>query len=124
MKSSIEDLPVVYDIPQGLSQAEHWGGMTVSATKIRHSFDGAPLFKGLPDDQCQVPHWGYVIKGKYRIKFADHEEEYNAGDLYYIPPGHTPIVEEGLEYIEFSPTDKVSEQAEVVGQNMQAMQGG
>ena len=27
----------------------------------------------------------------------------NAGELYYMPPGHIPIMEEGVEYVEFSP---------------------
>ena len=26
--------------------------------------DAAFLFKGAPDDQCQAPHMGYVLKGK------------------------------------------------------------
>jgi hypothetical protein len=123
MKSSIEDLPVAYDLPQGVSQSTEWGGMIVSAVKIRQGFDGAPLFKGLPDDSCQVPHWGYILKGQMRLKFADHEEVYSAGDLYYIPPGHTPVYEVGLEYITFSPTEDMSKQTEVIERNMQALQG-
>ncbi len=38
----------------------------------------APLFQGLPDDRCQCPHWGYVIKGELRYRFASHEV---AGDV-------------------------------------------
>jgi hypothetical protein len=26
---------------------------------FREDFDATPLLKGLPDDQCQCPHWGY-----------------------------------------------------------------
>ena len=42
-----------------------------------------PLFVGLPDDRCQCPHMGYVIKGKLKFAFADGNEElYEAGDAY------------------------------------------
>lgn len=123
MKSSIQDLPVIYDLPIGMSRGTEWGGMNVSVGEVRQNFDGAPLFKGLPDDRCQVPHWGYVLEGRFRLKFADHEEVYKAGDVYYIPPGHTPIYEEGLVFIEFSPCEENAKQTEIIGRNVQAMMG-
>src|SRR5438552_3775562 len=52
------------------------------------------LFKGLPHGRCPAPHWGYVIKGQIRIIDADREEVLRAGDLYYLPSGHTAVVEE------------------------------
>ena len=51
------------------------------------------LFVGLPDDHCQYPHMGYVIKGKLRFTFADgREETYEAGDAYFAPPGLRPTL--------------------------------
>lgn len=123
MKSSIQDLPIIYDLPIGVSRGAEWGGMTVSVVEARSTIDVAPLFKGLPDDRCQVPHWGYVLQGTFRLKFAGHEEVYNAGDVYYIPPGHTPVLEEGLVYVEFSPSEENAKQTEVIGRNVQAMMG-
>jgi hypothetical protein len=35
--------------------------------------------------------------------YADREEVLRAGDLYYLPSGHTAIVEEDFESVEFSP---------------------
>lgn len=67
--------------------------------------DAAELFRGLPDDRCQCPHWGYVLTGRVVFRFADREETYEAGDAYYAPPGHTPIVFAGTELVEFSPTE-------------------
>ena len=122
MKSSIKDLPVLTDIPQGTSRAVEWGSMTVGAVEVRQTIDLAPLLKGLPDDRCQCPHWGYVIKGRMRINLVDHEEICGAGDLYYIPPGHTVVLEGGTEYIEFSPTDELSKSQEVIERNLQTMQ--
>ena len=60
---------------------------------------------GLPDEpRAQVPRWGYVIDGKVTFRFAGREETDQAGDAYYVPPGHTPVHHAGAEIVEFSPT--------------------
>jgi hypothetical protein len=92
--------------------------MTIEAGDIRHSIDITPLLKGLPNDRCQCPHWGYVLKGQIRYTYDDHEEVYSAGEVYYAPPGHTAVLEVGCEYIELSPTDELSKAMEVVELNM------
>lgn len=124
MKSSIQEMPIRVEIPQGTSRSVEWGSMTVGAANARESFDIAPLLVGLPDDRCQCPHWGYVIKGRLRATFADHEEVYETGDLYYISPGHSVAVEGGTEYIEYSPTEELCKSQEVIDRNLEAMQGG
>ena len=44
---------------------EHFdGGYTVGFETYGADADLAPFFKGLPNDQCQCEHWGYVVKGK------------------------------------------------------------
>ena len=95
-------------------------GYTVSFEAYHADVDPAELFRGLPDDRCQCPHWGYVVSGRLVIRFADREETYNTGDAYYAPPGHTPVVSPGTEVIEFSPTAALSETMAVLGANMQA----
>lgn len=57
----------------------------------------------LPGGMCQSPHWGYVVKGRVRVKYPDHEETYSTGQAYYLPPGHIPVIEEDSEFVEFSP---------------------
>ncbi len=121
MRSSLSDIPVTAEMPEGTLRYIEWGGMTVEAGKFKKAIDPGPLFKGLPGDRCQCPHWGYVIKGKIRYKFADREEVYKAGDVYYAPPGHLPVIE-AAEWVEFSPTDLLNKTMEVVGRNMAAMQ--
>jgi hypothetical protein len=39
-----------------------------------------------------------------RATFADGEETVPAGDLFYLPPGHTVAVQHDVEYVEFSPS--------------------
>jgi hypothetical protein len=120
MQALREDLPLVADMPEGIIRQVNWGDMTVETAGLRQDVDVGPFFKGLPDDRCQCPHWGYVLKGRLRYRFADHEEIYSAGELYYAAPGHTPFLEAGCEYIEFSPTDELSKTMEVVERNMRA----
>ncbi len=124
MRSSIEDMPVTMEVPQGTIRQVAWGGMNVGYAEVRQPIDVAPLLKGLPDDRCQSPHWGYVIKGQVRYQFPDREEVYNAGDVFYAEPGHSAIMDPGCHYLEFSPSDEADKTAEVVARNIQAMQGG
>ena len=61
-----------------------------------------------------------MLKGKVRFRFADHEETYEAGEAYYVPPGHTPVHYAGAEIVEFSPTKVLGETIPVVMENLQA----
>jgi hypothetical protein len=96
------------------------GGYTVAFETYTQDSDPGELFKGLPDDRCQSPHWGYVIKGKVTFKTADGEETFEGGDAYYVGPGHTPVLYAGTEVVEFSPTKELQQTVEVVMKNMEA----
>jgi hypothetical protein len=90
--------------------------------EFRVDIDARPLLKGLPDDRCQCPHWGYVIKGKMTMQYPDREESYEAGESFYCPGGHAPIKHEpGTQIVQFSPTRQLRETEAVLMKNMQAM---
>ena len=79
--------------------------------------------KGLPDDPCQCPHWGYA-KGRMTARYADRDEVYEAGEAFYSPPGHIPVANEpGTEFVWFSPTEALRTAEAVMAKNMQEMQG-
>ncbi len=118
MHASRQDLPVAAEMPEGKIRLVSWGTMSIEVGDVRQNIDAAPMFKGLPDDRCQCPHWGYVLKGQMRYKFADHEEVYSAGEVYYAAPGHVTFLEAGCEYIEFSPADEYRKTMEVATRNM------
>jgi hypothetical protein len=103
-------------------RSEVLDGYMVNFQTFLGDVDPAPLFKGLPDDRCQCPHWGYVFKGKITFRYADHEETFEAGDAYYAPPGHVPLISEGCELVEFSPADEMAKTGEVLERNYQASQ--
>ncbi|GAA5119168.1 hypothetical protein [Haloechinothrix salitolerans] len=94
------------------------GGYTVCFESHSADADLAEVFRGLPDDRCHFPRWGYVVSGKVGFRFPDREETYTAGDAYYVPPGHTPVHYAGAEIVEFSPTDLLGEAMGVVMRNV------
>jgi hypothetical protein len=99
-------------------------GYTVNFVSFRQDVDGSPLLKGLPGDRCPCPHWGYVLKGRLTYRFADHDEVFEAGDAFYLPPGHVPVAEAGTELVQFSPSQQLREVDAVMVKNVLAMQGG
>jgi hypothetical protein len=105
-------------------QEAEWGEIHVGFETYTEEFDIAPLLKGLPDDMCQCPHYGYVLKGRMRVRYADREEVVEAGDAYYMAPGHAPVMEAGTEVVEFSPADEYRKTMEVAERNLAAMQEG
>ena len=98
-------------------------GYTLSFVEFRQDIDATPLLKGAPDDRCQCPHWGYVVKGRLTFRYADREEVFETGDAFYTPPGHAPVKHQpGTEIVMFSPAEELKETNAVMAKNMQAMQ--
>ena len=115
MYESKNNLPVVMDVAGAKSQLIKWGEMNVTRMQIVKGVDFTPMLRGLPDDLCQCPHWGYVLKGALHVRFSDGREEVIKADkLYYLPPGHTAWVDEDIDFVEFSP----SEESDVVLQHI------
>ena len=86
----------------------------------KQDIDPAPLFAGLPGDRCPCTHWGVVTAGRMVLRWQDHEKTYVAGDAYYAPPGHLPLLTAGTSLIEFSPTNELEVTMAVLERNMTA----
>ncbi len=97
-------------------------GYTIQFVSFRADIDGTPLMKGLPGDACPCPHWGYVLKGRVTYRFADHDEVFEAGDAFYLPPGHIPLADAGSEILQFSPSDELQVVAATMTRNAMQMQ--
>ena len=97
------------------------GGYSVCFESHTADADLAALFRGLPDDRCQLPRWGYVLRGTVTFRFAEREESFQAGDAYYVPPGHTPVHHAGASIVEFSPTDVLRQTMPVVMDNLRGV---
>ena len=66
---------------------EEVDGNAIEFVHFKQDIDSTPMLKGLPDDQCHCPHWGYVLKGKVTFTVDGKEEVMEPGDAFYMPPG-------------------------------------
>jgi hypothetical protein len=120
MQAALNELPLTLEALGCTSRDAEWGDMNVAYERLAAGLDTRPLFVGLPDDRCQCPHWGYLLRGRLRVLYADREETVRAGQAYHLPPGHNIVVEEAVELVEFSPGDAYARTLEAVGRNLAA----
>jgi mannose-6-phosphate isomerase-like protein (cupin superfamily) len=99
-------------------------GYTIDFVTIRETHDLAPMLKSLPGGNCSCPHWGYVLKGRVIVRYDDHEEVLEAGDAFYMTPGHAPEAEAGTELIQFSPADELAATEAAIATFMQTAHDG
>jgi AraC-like protein len=122
-KASQESITEVRDFGVAEDRAGDLGGYTANFVSIRQDHDLASLLSGLPGGRCPCPHWGYIVRGRVTVRYAGHEEVYEAGDVFYMPPGHVPAAVAGTEIIQFSPSDQLQEVEAAMARRMQQMQG-
>ncbi len=118
MHGSRNEIPVALEAGKAYCRDVIWGKMNLGFEGFPAGMDTTPLFNGLPDGKCQCPHWGYVIKGKIRVKYSGREEEISAGEAYYMEPGHNVNIEEDCELVEFSPPEEIKKTMDVVRRNL------
>ncbi|MFD9499570.1 hypothetical protein [Streptomyces sp. NPDC060035] len=90
-----------------LRMKEIGGDLTVAFVRLSKGTDMGPALTGMPDDLCPCPHWGYLLKGRLKLRTgADSQsyEVYEEGQAFYWPPGHAPEALEDCEIVDFSPT--------------------
>jgi hypothetical protein len=121
LRGTKSDLPKTVDVEELTIWETDWGDMHVNITRCHKTLDITPLLKGLPDNKCQCPHWGMILKGRKVVKYSDHEEELKEGDAYYISAGHTTVTDAGTEWLEISPKDQLTKTNEAVNRNLAAM---
>lgn len=93
------------------------GELHLSVEAYETDLDTAPLFEGLPNDRCPCPHWGYMLSGRIHVEYETDNESIEAGEVFYLTPGHTVEIEAGTEYLTFSPTEEFRAMMEVVATN-------
>ena len=121
MRASKDDLALEMKVDAIETRSAEWGDQLVRHVDLPPGVDFTPLLKGLPGDMCQCPHWGYVISGSIRIRYADGTEELtSAGESYYWPAGHTGWTDEGIVFIEFSNAEEIRPVLEHLGAQLSA----
>ena len=124
MKTNLKDLPVLMQEGEAtLRNQSGFGGMTIAYNELPAGTDFRPLLEGLMHDSCHCPHWGYVFEGSIRLFYDDGTEEVvGPNQAFYLPNGHTGIVEKDIKFVEFSPTEQFSEVMTHIGKRMAEMQ--
>ncbi len=90
----------------GVQHAAEEGGMTISLENWKAGLDTAEMYADLPDGACPASHWGYLVRGKFTLRYTDGETEtVEAGSAYFIRPGHNVHINEDAEIVEFSRAD-------------------
>ena len=83
--------------------------------------DTTPLFQGLEGNQCQCPHWGFVLRGQLTTTDGTGATEtVRKDDLFHWPAGHNVKVDEDAEIIMFSPQH---EHSQVINHMLEKVKG-
>lgn len=106
-KARKDTTPVTIESPNYAGRSAELGDFTVVFESLRGGNDPTPAFKAFPDGRCPCPHWGLVMSGRLTLRYHDHEETFEAGDVFYAPPGHLPFPAPNTELITFSPTVEI-----------------
>jgi hypothetical protein len=121
MQTTTTNMPIEMQVDGIETRASECDGVLARHIQLPPGVDFTPLFKGLPGDLCQCPHWGYVLAGSIRLRYADGTEELSsAGDVYHWRGGHTGWTDEGVTFLEFSPTDEITPVLEHLAAQMAA----
>lgn len=116
-----QSTPLSVDTEQIRGRYAALGSYTVGFETFGQDVDPAPLFTGLPGDRCPCEHWGVVTAGRITFRWPDHEETFSAGDAYYAPPGHLPLIAAGTSVVEFSPAEALGATMAVIEKNLAAL---
>jgi hypothetical protein len=114
MRIAKTDIPTKFDVPgavvrqaTGFGDASDYQMLGGEYFSLGAGTDIAPLLKGLQDDACHAPHWGYMISGEVVVSYTDGTEESCArNDVFHWPAGHSVRVVSDAEVILFSPQDE------------------
>ena len=128
MRISKNQIPAKINVPGAVARvATDFGDATGFGTMGGEYFslgagtDIAPLLKGLKDDACHAPHWGYMLSGALVVTYTDGKvDTCTENDLFYWPPGHSVRVVRDAELVLFSPE---KEHTQVMNHMLRAMQG-
>lgn len=123
MKQNLDTIPTLMEGPGTLMKREAgFGGMDATYAQLPQGTDFSPLLKGLCNDSCHSPHWGYMLEGVFRIVYDEgNEDVLKTGDFFYLPAGHTAVVEEDMKVIFFSPEKEHGEVLAHVKKVMESM---
>ena len=108
MHAAAKDIPIEMQVGEITTRAVECGDQLLRHIDLPAGTDFTPLLRGLPGDVCSCPHWGVVLSGSITVRYADGSEETtSSGETYYWPGGHTGWTDDGVVFLEWSPTAEI-----------------
>jgi hypothetical protein len=102
------DLPLTELTPGYLTNTVEWGELRVAFDHMHAGQDLTSNLDELPGGRCNANHWGYLFKGSFRADWEDgRSETVEAGQAFYIAPGHKITALEDFESLQFTPTKDI-----------------
>jgi hypothetical protein len=121
MHRPVSEMAIEMQVDGIETRSSECDGVLARHIQLPPGVDFTPLFKGLPGDLCQCPHWGQILAGSIRVRYADGTEEVSsAGDIYHWRGGHTGWTDEGVTFLEWSPTAEIQPVLEHLAAQMAA----
>lgn len=128
MRVAKTQIPAKIDVPGAVARqatnfgdASGFGTMAGEYMSLAAGTDIAPLLKGLKEDGCHAPHWGYMLSGELVVTYTDGKSDTcKENDLFYWPPGHSVRAVKDSEFVLFSPQ---REHTDVMDHMLEAMKG-
>jgi len=71
VKQAASALPTRLEAGGVCIQAQDWGDLNVARIRFPKGADATPLLEGMPQNLCQCPHWGTVVRGSIHVRYAD-----------------------------------------------------
>jgi hypothetical protein len=121
-KVSAKTTAKVDDFGVAIDRNDELDGFAYSFVTITEDHSLAPMLSGLPEGRCWCPHWGYIFSGQITVTYADREEVFEAGDAFYMTPGHVPATTKGSEFLQISPAEALNETVAAIQAAMQRTQ--
>ena len=114
----------VIEFPVAQDRSSELDGYTVNFTHIKEGHSLAPMLASLPGGHCSCPHWGYLFRGRMVVHYGDHDDIIEAGQAFYMPPGHVPEADADTEFVMFSPAEELRATEEAIMKGMEASSAG
>jgi hypothetical protein len=119
-----DNAPEVVDYGAAEDRVAHFDDWTISFTTIREESDLGPvLAAALPEGHCTCPHWGYVFAGTLTVTYPGGKDVFEAGEAFYMPPGHAPAAAAGTEFVMFSPKEPLEVTEAAIRAHFESMGG-
>lgn len=87
---SLSQADQVIEMPKGRIEIVEIAGKKIGRATFQPGWKWSEHEKPLvKTEQCEVPHFGYLVKGRIRVVMADGSQvTLQPGDVFSLPPGH------------------------------------